>query len=294
MHFKDYFENNHYNFKWTLTKKAINDGLIKGRYQTIQALAKVKINKDDTLDFIKFVFNKISDINELYNILCTRINLLKEFMLYGYSNGFLNFDVLLKMAKINNEFATALVFILQNKQSSKSVSESILLGNEVAHVRYECGLICLQSGRLEKASVLLTKASAESQANHDSDNIIIDKLSSVDCIKSQSSQKVASSYEISHDTFIKAQQDYLINRGFFSSQSAATQKVISKASRTDITDQKRFHMLKKYSEKKSNFGRTFWSSIVCHFSHLFIEFDKNNHGVNLASESCAELTKSLT
>jgi hypothetical protein len=264
IHFKDYFETKNYNFKWYLIKKAISDGLITGQYQITQALAKVEMNEQDALDFFKFVFTKIKDINKIYNIISSKPKCIKNAILYGYSNGFLKLDDLLAMAKANNEFAAAL---------AASVSKTKGETPSIDYSHYD---------------------NAEPQANHDLGNIIIDKSSSADRIKSQSSQKVASSYAISHDTFIKAQQDYLVNRGFFSSQSAATQKVISKASRTDITDQKRFHMLKKYSEKKSNFGRTFWSTIVCHFSHMFIDYDKNNHEASHILESSAKLAKPQT
>lgn len=303
IHFKDYFETKNYNFKWYLIKKAISDSLITGQYQITQALAKVKMNEHDAFDFFKFVFNKIKDINEIYNIFSAKPNFIKDAILYGYSNGFLNFDNLLAMAKANHEFAAAIAFLLQNKQLIKTNSNNTTLYDIYSRKPYEAGESYAKL--LLAASVSKAKGetpsidyshydTAEHQANHDLGNIIIGNLSSVDCVKSQSLEKVASSYVISHDTFIKAQQDYLINRGFFSSQSDATQKVISKASRIDITDQKRFHMLKKYSEKKSNFGRTFWSTIVCHFSHMFIDYDKNNHGVNLASESSAKLTKPQT
>ncbi len=303
IHFKDYFETKNYNFKWYLIKKAISDDLIRGQYQITQALAKVEINEQDAFDFFKFVFNKIKDINEIYNILYSNPKFIKNAILYGYSNGFLKLDDLLAMAKANNEFAAAIAFLLQNKQLIKTNSNNTTFYDIYSCKPYEAGdsyakfllAASVSKAKGETPSIDYShNDTAEPQANHDLGNIIIDKLSSVDCIKSQSSQKVALSYAISHDTFIKAQQDYLINRGFFSSQSAATQKVISKASRTDITDQKRFHMLKKYSEKKSNFGRTFWSTIVCHFSHMFIDYDKNNHEASHILESSAKLTKPQT
>lgn len=78
---------------------------------------------------------------------------------------------------------------------------------------------------------------------------------------------------ISRDALQDVHRDYLSHKSFFSRQSNATNKVLEKASQPDITDQKRFQILKKYVDKKSNIGRSFWSSLIVFFGQNFISSD---------------------
>lgn len=116
-------------------------------------------------------------------------------------------------------------------------------------------------------------------------------LEPVDTAKLLFSQKAPSQDIISQSSFNEAHKYYLSSRGFFSLQSESTRKVIRKASSPVISDNKRFQILKKYVDKKANFGREFRSCLLVHFGQRFISSDNYNVVVHNSLESGCKLNK---